>query len=244
MELRFDRERPGDDHRRHPFARPGPRDRVRAARLANGSACRSRRSNTSRATPRRFRSAAARLRRAARWSAERRLRAAADAIIAKARDMAGILMEAAAGDIEFKDGKFTVAGTDKAMPITDVAKAFFAPAGPVAEVRARARGRGHLQRRTGRRAELSKRLPGLRGRGRSGNRRRHDRPLRRGRRSRHDHQSDDLRGTDPRRHCAGRGPGAVRGRSPTIRRPASSSAGASWTTRCRARSTCPTSFPS
>ena len=59
------------------------------------------------------------------------LRAAADAIIAKARDMAGILMEAAAADIEFKDGKFTVAGTDKAMPITEVAKAFFAPAGPV-----------------------------------------------------------------------------------------------------------------
>ena len=62
-------ERPGDDHRRHAFARPGARDRVRAARLANGSACRSRPSNTSRATPRRCRSAAARLRRAARWSA-------------------------------------------------------------------------------------------------------------------------------------------------------------------------------
>jgi carbon-monoxide dehydrogenase large subunit len=59
------------------------------------------------------------------------LRAAADAIIAKAKDMAGVLMEAAAADIEFKEGKFTVAGTDKAMSITDVAKAFFAPAGPV-----------------------------------------------------------------------------------------------------------------
>jgi carbon-monoxide dehydrogenase large subunit len=59
------------------------------------------------------------------------LRAAADAIIAKAGDMAGILMETAAADIEFKEGKFTVAGTDKAMSITDVAKAFFAPAGPV-----------------------------------------------------------------------------------------------------------------
>jgi len=61
------------------------------------------------------------------------LRAAADAVIAKARDMASILMEAAAGDIEFKDGQFKVAGTDKAMPITEVAKAFFAPAGPVAK---------------------------------------------------------------------------------------------------------------
>ena len=47
--------------------------------------------------------------------------------------MAGILMEAAAADIEFKEGKFKVAGTDKAMPITEVAKAFFAPAGPVAK---------------------------------------------------------------------------------------------------------------
>jgi aerobic carbon-monoxide dehydrogenase large subunit len=59
------------------------------------------------------------------------LRAAADTIIARARDMAGVLMEAAASDIEFKDGKFTVAGTDKAMAMTDVAKAFYAPAGPV-----------------------------------------------------------------------------------------------------------------
>jgi aerobic carbon-monoxide dehydrogenase large subunit len=59
------------------------------------------------------------------------LRVAADAIIARARDMAAVLMEANAGDIEFKDGKFTVVGTDKAIPMTEVAKAFYAPAGPV-----------------------------------------------------------------------------------------------------------------
>jgi carbon-monoxide dehydrogenase large subunit len=59
------------------------------------------------------------------------LRAAADLIIVKAKDMAAILMEAAVADIEFKEGKFTVVGTDKAMAITEVAKAFFAPAGPV-----------------------------------------------------------------------------------------------------------------
>src|SRR5262249_18975013 len=34
-------------------------------------------------------------------------------------------------DIEFKDGKFTVVGTDKGIPLTAVAKAFYAPAGPV-----------------------------------------------------------------------------------------------------------------
>jgi carbon-monoxide dehydrogenase large subunit len=56
---------------------------------------------------------------------------AADAIIVKAKEMASLLMEAAANDIEFKGGKFTVAGTDKSMAITEVAKAFFAPVGPV-----------------------------------------------------------------------------------------------------------------
>ena len=47
--------------------------------------------------------------------------------------MAGALMEAAAADIEFKEGKFTVSGTDRSISITDVAKAFFAPVGPVAK---------------------------------------------------------------------------------------------------------------
>jgi carbon-monoxide dehydrogenase large subunit len=59
------------------------------------------------------------------------LRAAADAIIARAKGMAGALLEAAVHDIEFKHGKFTVAGTDKSIAMTDVAKAFYAPAGPV-----------------------------------------------------------------------------------------------------------------
>ena len=59
------------------------------------------------------------------------LRQAADIIIAKAKTMAGILLEAAAEDLEFDNGKFTVSGTDKSIPLTAVAKAFFAPAGPV-----------------------------------------------------------------------------------------------------------------
>jgi carbon-monoxide dehydrogenase large subunit len=59
------------------------------------------------------------------------LRFAADAIIAKAKPMAGVLLEASSDDIEFKDGSFRVAGTDKAIPLTAVAKAFYAPAGPV-----------------------------------------------------------------------------------------------------------------
>ena len=59
------------------------------------------------------------------------LRVAADAVIARGKDMAGAIMEAAPGDIEFNAGMFTVIGTDKRMSMTDVARAFFAPAGPV-----------------------------------------------------------------------------------------------------------------
>jgi aerobic carbon-monoxide dehydrogenase large subunit len=59
------------------------------------------------------------------------LRVAADAIIARGKEMASALMEAAPGDIEFDAGTYTVAGTDKRMPIGDVARAFFAVAGPV-----------------------------------------------------------------------------------------------------------------
>jgi carbon-monoxide dehydrogenase large subunit len=59
------------------------------------------------------------------------LKYAADAIIAKAKPMAAAMMEADAGDIEFADGTFKVAGTDKAIPLTEVAKASFAPMGPM-----------------------------------------------------------------------------------------------------------------
>src|SRR3546814_11839217 len=44
-------------------------------------------------------------------------------IVAKARTIAANAMEAAAADIEFADGVFTVAGTDRRMTIEEVAKA-------------------------------------------------------------------------------------------------------------------------
>lgn len=59
------------------------------------------------------------------------LRAAADTVIARGKEMAGALMEAATSDVEFAGGSYAVVGTDKRMAITDVARAFFAPAGPV-----------------------------------------------------------------------------------------------------------------
>ncbi|HEX5507289.1 MAG TPA: xanthine dehydrogenase family protein molybdopterin-binding subunit [Pseudolabrys sp.] len=46
---------------------------------------------------------------------------ALDKIEAKAKKVAAHMMEAAEGDIEFKDGKFTVAGTDKSAAWSDVA---------------------------------------------------------------------------------------------------------------------------
>jgi carbon-monoxide dehydrogenase large subunit len=57
------------------------------------------------------------------------LRVAADVIIEKGKKMASRLLETAEADIEFKEGKFVVSGTDRAIGIADVAKACYAPAG-------------------------------------------------------------------------------------------------------------------
>ena len=58
------------------------------------------------------------------------LKGAADAIVEKAKDMAAHLMETSSKDLEFRAGKYTVVGTDRSLPLTDVAKAFFRPVGP------------------------------------------------------------------------------------------------------------------
>ena len=52
---------------------------------------------------------------------------AADKIIAKGKKIAAHLMEAAEADISFADGKFTVAGTDKAKTIQEVAFSAYVP---------------------------------------------------------------------------------------------------------------------
>ncbi len=54
---------------------------------------------------------------------------AADAILAKAKPMAAALLEAAADDLVFKDGKFEIAGTDRAIALPEVAKAFYRASG-------------------------------------------------------------------------------------------------------------------
>ena len=52
---------------------------------------------------------------------------AADKIIEKGRKIAAHILEASEDDIEFADGNFTVAGTDKAMNIGEVAFAAYVP---------------------------------------------------------------------------------------------------------------------
>ncbi len=53
---------------------------------------------------------------------------AADKVIAKGTKLAAKLLEAAEADIVFGDGRFTVAGTDRAVTLKDVARAAFQPA--------------------------------------------------------------------------------------------------------------------
>ncbi len=52
---------------------------------------------------------------------------ALEKVIAKGRKIAAHLLEAAEGDIEFKDGKFTVAGTDRSKAFGEVALAAYVP---------------------------------------------------------------------------------------------------------------------
>ena len=52
---------------------------------------------------------------------------AMDKVIAKGKKIAAHLMEASLEDIEFKDGQFTVAGTDKAKSLSEVSLAAYVP---------------------------------------------------------------------------------------------------------------------
>jgi carbon-monoxide dehydrogenase large subunit len=57
------------------------------------------------------------------------LRAAADEVIERGKRFAAHFMEADAADIAFADGAFTIAGTDRSMPIGQVAQMSFIPVG-------------------------------------------------------------------------------------------------------------------
>ncbi|HKW52414.1 MAG TPA: molybdopterin cofactor-binding domain-containing protein, partial [Stellaceae bacterium] len=62
------------------------------------------------------------------------LRAAADEVIERGKRFAGHFMEANVADIDFADGKFTIAGTDKSMPIRQIAQMSFIPVGLPSEL--------------------------------------------------------------------------------------------------------------
>jgi len=62
------------------------------------------------------------------------LRAAADEVIERGKRFAAHFMEADAADIAFADGAFTIAGTDRSMPIGQVAQMSFIPVGLPSEL--------------------------------------------------------------------------------------------------------------
>jgi aerobic carbon-monoxide dehydrogenase large subunit len=51
--------------------------------------------------------------------------AVSEKVVAKARKLAAHMLEASEGDVEFKDGRFTIVGTDRAVGIHDVARSAF-----------------------------------------------------------------------------------------------------------------------
>ena len=93
---------------------------------------------------------------------------AADKVIAKGKKIAAHLLEAAEADIEFADGRFRVAGTDRAVALKQVATAAFQPAQLPPGVEPGLYETRHLLAEAG---HLAQRLPRLRGRGRSRHRR-------------------------------------------------------------------------
>ena len=111
-----------------------------------------------------------------------------------------------------RGGRFRIAGTDRARSVCSSSR------------RAQPR-RAHprLRDRDAVRPVMAEWRAGLRGRDRLRYRRGRGRALHQRRRHRPHHQSHDRGGADPRRHRAGRRPGAVRAASSTTRRAASCS---------------------
>ena len=168
---------------------------------------------------------------------------AADKIIAKGKLIAAHLLEAADGDVDFADGAFVVAGTDRARRVRG-GRARRLRAAQLSARDARAGPAGHRGLRSAE-LRLQQRRACLRGRDRSA------RPARSSivgywarRRRRHRHQPDDRRGPDPRRPRAGPRPGAAAST-------ASTTASGQLVCRlvhglraCRAPTTCRASSPS
>ena len=125
-----------------------------------------------------------------------------EALLAKGKTIAAAVLEAADADIEYRDGRFNVVGTDRAISLFDLA----ARAKEMKTARRDPRGSRHQgQRRDA--AHLSQRLPHRRGGDRSRDRRAGARLLRGGRRLRQRAQPDDRRGPGARLDRPGARPG-------------------------------------
>ena len=134
---------------------------------------------------------------------------ALDKVEAKAKKVAAFMLEAAEGDIEFKDGKFTVAGTDKSAAWGDVAlNAYIAHKFTGAELEPGLK-EGAFYDPTNFTFPAGCHICEVEIDPDTGAHR--DRRLDRGRRLRHRDQSDDRRRPGARRHRAGRRPGALEG---------------------------------
>jgi carbon-monoxide dehydrogenase large subunit len=152
-------------------------------------------------------------------------------VIEKGKRAAAHLMEAAEGDIEFANGRFTIAGTDRSIDIMELAQRLREGKMPEGVP---PRSMSTTPARHGA-VDLSQRLPCLGSRDRSRDRRGADRALYRRQRFRHHRQSDAGRRTVAWRRRARHRAGADGMRQ--LRPAASRSPARSWIMRCRAPAT-------
>ena len=127
----------------------------------------------------------------------------ADKVIEKGKKVAAMLLQAAEGEVDYRDGKFRV--KERELSLFEVAERAveLKKQGVIAEsLDTQAEHQGP--------AVIPERLPRRRGRNRSRHRRADDRQLRGGRRLRQRAGRDHRRGPDPRRRGAGARPGAHR----------------------------------
>ena len=156
-------------HHRHARLRPGPRLAVRAGAAPRSSACRSTTSACCRATATELLAGGGTGGSRSMMQAAPRSSRPPTKVIEQGKQIAAHVLEASAGDIEFTNGRFIIAGTDRSIGIMELA----------AKLRAghqAAGGRADVARRQAchRRpiaVRLPERLPRRRGRDRSGDRR-------------------------------------------------------------------------
>ena len=140
----------------------------------------------------------------------------ASLVIAKGKQAAAHLMEAAEGDIEFANGRFTIAGTDRSIDIMELSRRMREgkmPEGVPSSLDVDHNSKGHA-------VDLPQWLPCRGSRDRSRNRCRTHRALYRRQRLRHHRQSDDRRRPAAWRRRPRHRPGADGGSQLRFQRPA------------------------